>query len=303
MNSLKIKTGSIMLSAFFICSNAMAQQVFKISQFMEHNFIHNPAASGATDVTTAGAVFRSQWSGISGSPTTTLVFADKYFEAQKAGVGVVLYTDKTGATSRSGGDINFSYSVQLDDKGKKLMLGIGAQVLQFKVDKDKIAEFIPNDPLLASSGNAIKGDANAGAYLRTPDFNIGVSVRNLIQPHLNFVKSSSTSEVGMLYRHFFLNANGRIKTDEDNVLIPHVELRYQPNAPVDFEGGVVLDHKDFLRIGFSAHYRQDYTIVAGIKIDHKFFIGYAYDAYKNPLSVFDGGNAAHELSLRYFFTK
>lgn len=302
MNSLKIRTASILLSSVFVCSNVMAQQVFKLSQYMEHNFIHNAAAAGANDITTVGGVFRSQWSGISGSPTTTIIFADKYFEAQKAGVGVVLYADKTGPTSRSGGDINFSYSVQLDDKGKKLMLGIGAQLLQFKVDKDKIAEFIPNDPLLASSGNAIKGDATAGIYLRTPKFNIGAAVRNLIQPHLNFV-NSSTSEVGMLYRHFFLNANGRIKTDEDNVLIPHFELRYQPNAPVDYEGGIVLDHKDFIRLGFSAHYRQDYTIFAGIKIDHKFSIGYAYDVYKNPLSSFDDGNGAHELSLRYFFIK
>lgn len=281
---------------------ATAQQVFKVSQYMDHNFVHNPAAAGANDFTTVGGVFRSQWSGIAGSPQTIFLFGDTYIESKKAGVGVVLYSDKTGPTSRSGGDIDFSYSVQLDDKGKKLMLGLGAQVLQFKVDKDKIAEFIPNDPLLASSGTTIKGDASAGVYFKSPNLNIGFAARQLLQPKLNFVKSS-TNEEGKLYRHYFFNANYRWRTDESNVLVPHVEMRYQPNAPVDFEGGVMLEHKDLIRVGVSAHYKQDYTLFAGLKINHKFLISYAYDTYNNPVGFFEGGNVAHELMLRYFFSK
>jgi type IX secretion system PorP/SprF family membrane protein len=170
-----------------------------------------------------------------------------------------LYTDKTGPTSRSGGELNLSYSVKLDGKGTKLMLGLGGQVLQFKVDKDKISEYIPNDPLLASSGSTIKGDANVGVYLHSPKFNVGISAKQLLQPKLNFVKTAS-NEDGKLYRHYFLVANYNIRTDESNVLVPHVEVRYLPNAPIDYEGGIMLVHKDFLHFGVSAHYRQDYTL-------------------------------------------
>ena len=302
MHSIKIKSFAAFLLIAVIAVPAAAQQVFKISQYMENSFIHNPAAVGANGVATVGGVFRSQWSGIAGSPTTVILFGDKYFDTKNTGVGVMLYSDKTGPTSRTGGELNFSYSVKLDDKGKKLMIGLGAQVLQFKVDKDKIAEFIPNDPLLASSGSTIKGDMSAGLYLHAPNFNIGVSAKQILQPKLNFIKSA-TNEDGRLYRHFFLTANYIIRTDEDNVLIPHFELRYQPNAPADYEGGIMLVHKDFIHFGVSAHYRQDYTVFAGIKIDHKFTIGYAYDVYNNPISTFDGGNGVHELSLRYFFVK
>ena len=302
MHSIKIKSVATLLLLAVMAVNGHAQQVFKLSQYIEHSFIHNPASVGANDVTTVGGAFRSQWSGIAGSPQTVLVFGDTYFADKKTGVGIVLYSDKTGATSRSGGDIDFSYSVKLDENGKKLMLGLGAQILQFKVDKEKIAAFIPNDPLLASSGSTIKGDAIAGLYYKTPTLSIGFAARQLLQPKLNFVKTA-TNEEGKLYRHYFFNANYRIRTDEDNVLIPHFELRYQPNAPTDYEGGIMLEHKDLIRVGVSMHYKQDYTLFAGIKIDHKFSIGYAYDAYNNPVGFFEGGNVAHELSLRYFFIK
>ena len=302
MHSLKIKSLAVVLVTVVVSVPAIAQQVFKVSQYMDHSFIHNPAAVGANGVTTAGGVFRSQWSGIEGSPTTGILFADTYIDSKNTGLGIILYSDKTGPTSQSGGEFNVSYSVKLNEKDAKLMMGLGAQVLQFKIDKSKIADFIPNDPLLASSATTIKGDASAGLYLKTPKLTIGVSARQILQPKLDFIKSSTNVE-GMLYRHYFFNASYRIATDEANVLIPHFELRYQPNAPADYEGGIMLVHQDFLNFGVSIHHKQDYTVFAGVKINHKFTIGYAYDVYNTPIDTFDGGNGAHELSLRYFFTK
>ncbi|MGC4099741.1 PorP/SprF family type IX secretion system membrane protein [Ferruginibacter sp.] len=302
MYSVKIKTTAVLAFATLLCINTKAQQLFKLSQYMDHNFIHNPAATGANEMTTVGGVFRSQWSGIDGSPQTFILFGDTYMERSGIGLGGVIYADKTGPTSRNSGQFNFSYTMKLDDKGKKLMLGFGAQALQFKVDKNKIAEFIPNDPLLSAAASSTKADASAGIYFRTPRFTIGASAMQILQPKLNFIKSS-TSEEGKLYRHFFFNTSYRINTDEDNVLIPHFELRYQPNAPADYEGGIMLVHKDLINVGVNIHHKQDYSIFAGLKLNHKFFIGYCYDVYNNPINTFEGGNGAHELMLRYFFVK
>jgi len=302
MRSLKIKTiAAVLFSAMGF--HAGAQQIFKVSQYMDRSFIHNPAAVGANGVGTIGGVFRTMWAGISGGPKTAIVFGDKYFATKNTGVGVILYTDQTGPTSRTGGELNLSYSIKLDgQEDKRLMMGLGAQVLQFKVDKDKVSQALAGDPLLLSSGSVIKGDASAGIFLRTPGLNLGVSVKQLIQPKLNLIKSTSNPE-GMLYRHFFFTGSYNLKTDEDNTLIPHFEVRYQPNTPVDYEGGVVLDHKDIFSFGFSMHYKQEYTAFAGVKLAHQLSIGYAYDVYKNPLSSFEYGNTAHEISVRYFFTK
>ena len=303
MQSLKIKAYLFICFTAFICTASNAQQLYKISNYMQHSFLTNPAAVGANGFATFGAAYRSQWQGIEGGPTTALIFGDTYYEKLKTGLGVVLYSDKTGPTSRTGGELNLSYSVKLDNENnRRFMIGLGAQVIQFKVDKSKIADALANDPLLASSGSTLKADANVGFYYRSNTLNVGIASKQLIQPKLNFIKTASNPQ-GRLYRHYTGTASYDIKTDESNVIQPHFEIRYQPQAPVDFEGGLMLYHKDMFHIGGSYHYKQSYALFAGVKIQHKFSINYAYEAYNSPVSSFETGYSAHEIMLRYFFAK
>ncbi len=297
---LKTIFSALALSACFL--SADAQQIFKISQFTEHNFLYNPAAAGANDQASVGATYRKMWSGIEGGPQTMLIFGDKYFEKQKTGVAVALYTDKTGPTSRTGGQVNLSYSVPLGSEGQRLMLGLSGQVLQYKIDMDAVAPYLDGDPALASSGSVIKGDAGAGIYLKTPTINLGASVQQIIQPKLKIIKPEAGT-VGRLYRHYFFTGSYNWKVDTDDILIPNAIVKYEWRAPVDIEAGLRLEHKDLVWVGISYHYQQAFNAYAGVKIDHKFSIGYAYDQYRNPLGLFDHYGGAHEFSLRYFFIK
>ena len=282
---------------------AEAQQIFTTSQFMEHNLLYNPATAGANDYASVGAIYRTMWEGIDGGPKTTILFGDNYFAKKNTGLSVVLYDDKTGPTSRTGGHINLSYSINLKE-GKRLMFGLGGQVMQYKIDKSEMTHSLSytgvSDPLLAGPGSVVKGDASAGIYLKTPTINIGFSVQQLVGAKLDFIKGTTNPE-GKLYSHYYLMANYNLKTDEDNVLIPNFLFQYRPDAPADFSGGVKLEHKDLLWIGFNYHYKQSFSAYAGLKIHHKFAIGYAFDQYTSPLGYFDQGSTAHEFSLRYFF--
>lgn len=300
-NCMRLKITTLLLVSVFMLNTNKAQQIFKLSQYTQHNFLYNPAAAGANDEASIGATYRKMWSGMPGGPQTTLLYGDKYFAKKKTGIGISLYTDKTGPTSRTGGQANISYSVEMGNE-RRLMFGLAGTVLQYRIDKESFSHYIPNDPLLASDGTEIKGDAAAGIYYRSNTFNAGVSVQQLVQSKLNFVKSSSNPE-GRLYRHYFVMANYNWRTDESNVLVPNVLLKYLPNTPVDFEGGVRLEHKDLIWVGFNYHYKQSYSAFAGLKVDHKLAIGYALDVYNTPLSVFDDGGTAHEISLRYYFGK
>ncbi|MFT3681462.1 MAG: type IX secretion system membrane protein PorP/SprF [Ferruginibacter sp.] len=294
----------IIISLLAICavSKTQAQQQFTFSQFMQHNFIFNPAAAGANDQASIGGTYRKMWSGIDGGPQTAFFYGDMYFDKKNTGLAVVLYDDKTGPTARTGGQINLSYSMQLDAKGRKLMMGFGANVLQYRINKAAIADDIPNDPLLGASANTIKGDAAAGIYYKSPTFNIGFSVQNIIQTKFNYIKTTANPE-GRLYRHYYIMSSYNLKTDDENTLIPNALVQFQPGLPADISAGVKLDHKDLLWIGFNYHRSQGYTAYLGVKIDHKLAIGYAYDQYSTPISLFDDGSGGHEISLRYFFGK
>ncbi len=304
INNMQLRSMIAVLFLSVCLTNANAQQIFRISQYQQHNFLLNPAAAGANDAASIGGVYRKMWQGIDGGPQTTILYGDKYFASKKVGVAVVLYDDKTGPTSRTGGQVDLSYSVNLDN-GRRLMFGLGGQVLQQKLDKGAIAAseyFDPSDPIMSAPANVTKGDASAGIYYKTPTVNFGFSVQQLVQSKLDYIKGTNDTE-GKQYRHYNFTADYYARTDEDNVLVPNVLVRYLPNAPVDIEGGVRLEHKDILWVGFNYHYKQSYAVFAGVKINHKLAIGYAYDTYKTPLSIFDDGGDAHEISLRYFFKK
>ncbi|HMG82205.1 MAG TPA: type IX secretion system membrane protein PorP/SprF [Ferruginibacter sp.] len=294
----------LLLSVLFFCLFAVAakaQQIFEISQYMEHSFLYNPAAAGAGDVPSIGGIYRSQWAGIDGGPKTALLFGDTYFEKSKVGLGAMLYSDVTGPTSRTGGQVAISYSIDFQN-GKRLMFGLAGRLLQFNVDKSKLQLQNTMDPILASSTNRTTGDADAGIYYKSPTLNAGIAADQLIQSKLNFINGSKVP--GQLYTHYYFSADYRIKVDEDNVLTPNILFQYLPNEPLEFIGGLKLEYADLLWIGFSYHSQQSFTAFAGFKIDHTLGIGYAYEVYNTPISLFDGGGgSSNELMLKYYFHK
>jgi type IX secretion system PorP/SprF family membrane protein len=296
-----MKTKFLMITFLLLNAFANAQQIFNIENYLQAPFLYNPAAAGAEKNASVGAVYNKMWTGIAGGPQTTLAYGDKYFENKKLGVAFVGYSDKTGPTSRNGLQADVSYSFPLKDD-KRLSFGMAASLMQYRIDKSSFARYIPNDPLLASDGTEIKGDAAVGIYYSSSTWNGGISMQQITQTELNFVKTSTNPE-GKLYRHYYVMLNNRIKTDEDNVVIPNILVKYLPNSPVDVEAGARIEHKDLFWFGFNFHYKQNYTALAGVKLNHKLAIGYAYSVYKTPLSLYDNGGGAHEMSFKYFFKK
>lgn len=292
---------SLFFLIFCVCPSSNAQQIFRLSQYLQHNYIFNPAASGAGAFGSAIVSYKKMWSGIEGGPQTLLASTDKYFKKYKTGFSSVLFNDVTGPTSRSGIEMNGSYALPMTEK-RKLMFGMGALLLQERVDKNFLEKYIPGDPLLSGSGSVVTGDASAGIYYTSPKFNVGLSVKQLIQSKLNLIKSSTTIE-GKLYRQYYFMGSYNLITDEENVIVPNFLVKISQNAPTDIEAGAKIIHKDMIWGGFNFHYDQDYTAFAGLKINGKYSIGYAFDQYKTPLSVFDDGGNSHELSLMYYFQK
>ncbi len=299
---MQTKISIVVLLTLFTLGTS-AQQLFKITQYTQHNFLYNPAAAGANDKASVGFTYRSMWSGMPGGPKTAFIYGDKYFAKKKTGIALAAYTDKTGPTSRTGGIVDLSYSIDFEN-GKRLMFGLGGELMQYKIDKAEIADAIPGDPLLSGSGTSFVGDANTGIYYKSPTLNIGASAMQIIQTNLNLVKDTKgENNVGKLYRHYFFTANYNIQVDEDNVLIPNVLVKYLPNAPTEYEAGLRLEYQQLLYVGFNYHYKQDLSGYFGVFVDKQCSIGYSFDRYNKPLDLFDGGNLAHEISIRYFFSK
>lgn len=281
-----------------------AQQLMTSSMYDQYGNLHNPATAGAMKHGMIGASYRTMWDGIDGGPKTTLAFGSAYLSKIKVGIGGYIYNDVTGPTRRTGIQTSYAYHIPLNNGNATFSLGIEARFQQFSIDKVKLQQSLGNDPVLGATDSRFKGDAGFGIAYTGKKLQLGASVSQLIQTKLDFYSGNlNRNEEARLYRHFYFHGNYNWDVDGSTKIIPNFLFIYLPNAPLEFQGGARVEHKDVFWWGLSLRARQSWMISAGVKIQKKFSIGYCFDIFNAPLSVYDRGSNGHEIMLRYDFLK
>lgn len=264
--------------------------------------IHNPSTAG-TQGSFIGATYRSQWSSIQGGPQTATLFGSYDLPSLKIGLGGYIYNDKTGPTSRTGIQMAFAKHVPTGNGGN-FSLGIEVKGQQYSLDKDKLTDYLGSDPVVGGSDNKFVFDAGFGVSYTNKKFQVGASVSQLIQSKIDFYSGNlERNEEGRLYRHYYFHGNYKFNIDGNTVLVPNILFIVMPNAPTEIQGGVRVIHNELFWWGVGYRTKQSFMLSAGVNIQKKFSIGYGFDLYKNPVSVYDGGSGAHEILLKYNFSK
>jgi len=295
----------IILFAFVggLSATAKSQQLQISSLYDMQGILHNPSTAGANGPGMIGITYRSQWSSVSGSPKTATAFGSFDLPEHKIGLGGYIYNDKTGPTSRTGLTVAFAKYIPMKN-GARFSLGIEARGQQFSIDKSKLQETLGSDPAIGAGDNKFKFDAGFGVSYTSKKFQIGAAASQLIQSKLDFYNGNLTpTEEGRLYRHYYMHGLYHWNVDGSTVITPNFLMIYLPNAPLEFQGGVRVEHNEIFWWGVSFRAKQSFMLSAGVNINKKFTIGYSFDIYKTPLSVYDAGSSAHEILLRYNFLK
>jgi type IX secretion system PorP/SprF family membrane protein len=298
---MKHKILIALFTAIVAVSNA--QQLQTSSLYDMQGILHNPSMAGTQEYNLVGVTYRSQWAGISGSPKTTTVFGSFDLPKQAIGIGGYIYQDKTGPTSRTGINLSLAKHIVMGDKGV-FSIGLETRLQQYAIDKGKLSATLGADPVLGANDNHFKYDAGFGISYTGKKLQVGASVSQLVQSKLNFYSGNLTrTEEGMLYRHYYAHAAYSWDVDGVTTITPNALFIYLPNAPVNFQAGARIEHNKLLwwGIGYRAH--QSFMLSAGLHINKKLTLGYAYDDYINPISNFDNGASAHEFLIRYNFVK
>jgi len=293
----------LLINVAVLAGALQGQQLMTSSMYDQHGNLHNPATAGSAKHAMIGASYRKTWDGISGAPQTTLIFGSTYLKNAKIGIGGYLCNDVTGPTRRTGGQMAYSYHIQMANDAT-FSLGLEARLQQFSLDKAKLSATLGNDPVLASAESRFKADAGFGLAYNGKKLQVGASVSQLIQSKLDFYSGNlNPTEEGRLYRHYYLHGNYEWDVDGNTKIIPNLLFIYLPNAPLEVQGGARVEHNDVFWWGLGLRARQSWMISAGVKIQKKFTIGYCFDIFNTPLSVYDRGANGHEILLRYDFLK
>ena len=282
-----------------------AQQLQSSSFYEMHPILHNPSGAGIImeegKRAIVGITYRTQWSGINGAPQTVTAFGSFNLPKQKIGIGGYVYNDKTGPTSRTGIDLSFAKHIIFTDGGI-FSLGIETRFLQYSLDRAKLTTTLGADPALGSSDNRFKYDAGFGLSYTNKKIQIGASVSQLVQSKLDYYKGNmARTEEAKLYRHYYLHGKYTWNVDGISTITPNALVIYLPNAPIEFQGGAKFEYDKLISFGLGYRLHQNVMLTAGLRFKNNISIGYSYDSYNTPISVFDAGHNAHEFLLSFSF--
>ncbi len=281
-----------------------AQQVGMYNHYFYKPLFYNPAFAGNGQATEAMMINRSQWSGFNGAPQLNVFMVDGIIKEKKAGLGLILVSDKRGINKRNGGNLSYSYRANFNEE-TYLLLGLSAGLVNQTIDYSRVVSENFNDPtLFTGQQQKTSVDGNTGFAFVWKGLEVAASVPQLLGNKINYV--DNTSGVRASYtqaRHYMGSLKYKFMISEDKGIsvAPQALVRIVPGTPLQYDGNVNLDWKDKFWIG--ASYKSNYaaSVNAGVCLYKQLNIGYSYEFIMGNVSKYSG--MSHELMVSYRFGK
>lgn len=279
-----------------ICASSFAQNTYRFSQFNLAKSLYNPAALATDASYSADLIYRNQWAGIDGAPST-FGFNAAYELMEEMAVGINFYSDKIGLTQTNSFTAQYSYRL-LFDKRKYLAFGLGIGGDNYSSNLGAATVIEANDPAFAQSYSKFRVNGSFGMYYRSSNFYAGFSIPQLFQN--SSTKISDTRNVERWHYNFI--SGYFIEVSDNFIFNPNVQIKATWNAPI--QGDLVLRGISN-NLGFSLGYRTENSLILGMDFmfARKVRVGYAFNHDFGSLARVKG--MSHEiclgLALPYYF--
>lgn len=313
---------------------ASAQQVPQYSQYLQNQYMVNPAATGVYDFMNVTVGGRLQWAGLENAPKTTYLYfaapADKFRNASmKRTYGTIRRGNKSvrAPRMRYGSLVHaFGGSFVADQYGPfRQIKMMGTYALHLPVSRDyslsfgtsvgiSNRSFLPEnaqvlsvltntgvfdqtyDAYVAGQGAQNTLEVDAGMYFHGKGAFVGVSMNQLAKDYVQFGNRDFNFDPRM---HLFVTGGYEIQVNRDVAITPALLVKYVRPAPVSVEVMAQFKYQD--RYWLAASYRHKDAVVAniGMFVSDKFKVGYSFDLPTTPIRKYSVGS--HELVLTLMF--
>ncbi|MBK7406856.1 MAG: type IX secretion system membrane protein PorP/SprF [Saprospirales bacterium] len=288
---------------------AHGQQWPQYSLYSWNPFGFNPAYAGLDGSLSFTGAFRKQWVGLEGSPLSQQANVHMPVNFLHSGFGLYLSNDQVGAEHTLGVGVAYSYQLELGGDAV-LSAGVNGQWLQYTLEGDRLrtpqgsyegGAIDHNDAVLPESRfNASTSTLGAGLYFQHPRISLGLSVQNALSPSL-----SQNDVIFTLDRAFLAYAGTRVDIGRHWQWQPSILAKTNSRQwQVDWTTIFGYDGNFFGGFSFRGYDRLSIdaaVVLAGVRLNEKFFLGYAYDFSISSLRRVNDGS--HEIVLRYNLRK
>lgn len=285
-----------------------AQQDPQFTQFFYNKLIMNPAYAGTKDLLCVTGLYRSQWTGLQGSPTSFLFSADAQLPllfGQYFGVGFTGYGDFIGFEK------NYSFRLALNWRSKQ---PIGPGYLRAGLDLGATSKGIdgaqwvypsgvPESSIQALNGrNNIAFEGGVGLYYYSPEGTTNSWYAGISALHLAGMRYADINITQARHMFFMGGYTFGDLFNGDWAINPNVLIKTDfATAQVDLNANAI--YKDNYWAGLTYRFEDAIAINAGLNIQAiksilpPIQIGYSYDINLSRLSSYNSGS--HEIVIRY----
>lgn len=305
--SLKLSVRIFILALIVIsgANSVVAQQQLLFSHYYWNEQLYNPAYAGSKDALHVQGIYRNQWTGIEGAPSSIAAAIHSPLKNEKFALGLSLFSDKIGAMGTNGFNLQYAYRLSIASK-YKLSFGIQAGLQMSNIDESLLNtdDGLP-DPVSGSWNlKGIIPIVGAGVYFYGDQFSVGFGAPQLINESM----LKEGNQVLAPVNHYFLSGAYQFNFSDNFRLLPTATLRINGDSPIQAEMQVSAILYDQFQVGtgirtdksavFMAQYMPEFG-EEGKK--NKVRIGYSYDLAWKPLRNNTGGS--HEFFVSFTLGK
>lgn len=267
--------------------NGFSQQDPQYSLYQFNQMVINPGYAGARDGIAFVADVRKQWIGFSGAPTTAAFSVHSPILNNKVGVGINAVSDKLGPKSVTGIYGNVAYLMKIGNN-TKLSFGVRGGYAMYKFDFTGLNYKDADETAYPDLNGANRGslDVDAGLFLRTNSFFVGLSATHLNKGVIYNSTFTGTNSVGntadysisyVQSPHVFLTIGKSFALNENLLISPSLMVKsVQRRTTTDLNLNFFIVKK----VWFGVFVRQGYGFGALFQayVTNQLRIGYSYDA-------------------------
>jgi type IX secretion system PorP/SprF family membrane protein len=277
---------------------AKAQQDYQFTHYMYDKLSFNPGYAGLNKSICGTIIFREQWSGFDGNPTTALINVHSPVQMLRGGLGFTYVSDKLGFESNNLARLTYSYHMGLGvgDLG----IGISAGILQKTITANWITPD-GTDPALdqsiaVSGESGLVPDINFGVFYQQNELYMGLSATHLYAPDLTDLNISNA-------KHFWITAGYEYSLGPDLKLRPSI-LAKSDAASTQLDVNVNVLYKNMIWGGVSYRVSDAIAPMVGYQNNDvgggSLRIGYAYDVTTSQIKGYSNGS--HDIMVNYCFS-
>jgi len=257
----------------------------------------NPAYTTSTiGVVNIGALYRSQWVGVTGAPKTGTFFVHTPIN-EKIEIGLSFVNDNIGDIVKENvisGD--FAYKLNLK-KGHSLSFGMkaGVSLYDANIAYGNLTLISPGDPNFLKNVNKAFFNLGAGVYYNTDKLYLGASIPNFLQN--DHLEVNNGVAQGIEANHVFLTGGYVFTLSEKFKFKPAFMSKFAKGADPSIDLTANFLYNDKVEFGAGYRFDDSFSGLINFKISPMFRLGYAYDYTTSNLG--DYSNGSHEVFLLF----